>query len=101
MAIYGYVRQRAPLPLNDQLKIVSDYDCETIFIESFKRKGQPDEFKRMTNQLIPGDMVVIASVHVFGEDFKTIKRRLAYLQKKQVVVMSWSNQLCLNYYRMC
>lgn len=98
MAIYGYVKRKHPLPTNDQLKIVSDYQCDAIFIEH-SRRGNQEEFHRMIAQLVPGDVVVIASLEVFGKEAAMIANVLRQLRQQQVQLISWSTQLHLNYYK--
>ncbi|MBP1040127.1 recombinase family protein [Vagococcus sp. BWB3-3] len=98
MAIYGYVRRRQPLPTNDQLKIVSDYHCEELFIESANLKKH-DAFDQLLTKLQPKDRVIIASLQVFGNDAVSTSRALAQLRQKEVQVISWSTQLHLNYYK--
>lgn len=98
MAVYGYVKRNKPLPTNDQLKIVSDYRCETIFIESARNPRQ-EEFQRMLKGLKPGDTIVIASLEVFGTKAARIADILTVLRSKEVQVISWSTQLHLNYYK--
>lgn len=98
MATYGYVRREQPLPTNDQLKIVSDYDCQEIFIEQASYHHLK-ELKRLLEQLKPDDIVVISSLQVFGQTAKEARRILSSLRSKQVQVISWSTQLHLNYYK--
>lgn len=98
MAIYGYVRQKQPLPTNDQLKIVTDYNCDTVFIEQASYY-QVVELHLMLEALKPGDTVVISSLQVFGESVIGTSNVLSMLRKKQVRLISWSTQLHLNYYK--
>lgn len=98
MTVYGYVKRMSPLPTNDQLKIISDYRCERIFIES-RQATRQEEFWQMVRVLKPGDTIIIASLKVFGEEPRVIADVLATLRKEKVQLISWSTQLHLNYYK--
>lgn len=98
MTTYGYIKQQYPLTTNDQLKIVVDYKCQEIFIER-REVGDTTELTRLYNQLVPGDLVIIASLQVFGKTAKEVEGTLEVLRRKRVQLISWSTQLHLNYYK--
>lgn len=98
MAIYGYVRRKQPLPTNDQLKIVTDYQCQDIFIEQVDYR-YVSERQRMIRQLAPGDTVIVANLQVFGKTAHDIATVLAILRGQHIQLISWSTQLHLNYYK--
>ncbi|MBP1042813.1 recombinase family protein [Vagococcus sp. BWB3-3] len=98
MATYGYVRRQHPLPTNDQLKIVVDYDCQEIFIDSANYQ-QTEEFERLLSHLKPGDTVIIPSLQVFAASAADISNILKRLRQKEIQLISWSTQLHLNYYK--
>ncbi|MBP1042887.1 recombinase family protein [Vagococcus sp. BWB3-3] len=98
MATYGYVNCQYPLPTNDQLKIVKDYHCVTIFIEK-ARSRERRELRQLIHQVAPGDTIVIASLQVFGKTAADTIHIMNVLKSKQVRLISWSTQLHLNYYK--
>lgn len=98
MAIYGYVRREVPLPTNEQLKIMGDYDCQEIFIENRESVGR-EELEVLMEKLNALDVVVIASLQVLSEDVNHIVSIFERLRYKQVQIISWTSQLHLNYYK--
>lgn len=97
MAIYGYVRKEVPLPTNEQLKIMRDYKCREVFMETneFARV----ELELLMGQLKPSDVVVIASLQVLSDDVGDIMGIFDRLRERQVQIISWTSQLHLNYYK--
>lgn len=87
---FGYVRTSTEKQnLDRQLKIISKYDCDKIFMEKMSGtiKKRP-ELDKMIEQLREGDSVIIESLSRLGRSTKNLLELIEIFNKKKVKLIS-------------
>ena len=83
MSVYGYVRKVYPINVTEQLKQIMPYACETVFIEEASLSDD-SELNSLLDQIVTGDIVVVASLKVFGKSLSELIALLQFFYDKAI-----------------
>ncbi len=87
MAIYGYVRNDIPCPTVEQYAVLSEYECQEVFLEVGEVKDDT-ELRRLLAVVHPGDTVITTAVSVLGKTLSHLYLFLETLREHEVRFVS-------------
>lgn len=92
MSVYGYVRKVYPINVTEQLKQIMPYACETVFIEEASLSDD-SELNSLLDQIVTGDIVVVASLKVFGKSLSELIALLQFFYDKAIRLVCLEGEL--------
>lgn len=87
MGVYGYVRKDFPFRTIEQLEALWRYDCDEIVIEEHDLK-KDQELETLLSKIHINDVLVVASLEVFGKNLKKMATVFNILQAKKIQLIS-------------
>lgn len=92
MTVFGYARKGYPSEITTQINQLMCHTCDKIFVENMNF-DEDDEQKKLINELLPEDVVVVASLVVFGKTLRELTVLFEILFDKNIRVISLEDQI--------
>ncbi len=92
MTIYGYVRSDIPCPTVDQFTVLSEYECDKVFLEISEVK-EDTELQQLLARVQSGDTVVTTAVSVFGKTLSHLSLILETFRERGVRFVSVQEEI--------
>lgn len=92
MVLYAYVRKEYPASTLEQLRMLSDYKCEEVFIEE-NDISNGHELERLVDCLQEDDQLLVYDLRAFAKGAKDFKQLLEQLTRQNIRLISLQDKL--------
>lgn len=92
MKTYGYIRPSASKSLSEQLKELSDYNCDNYFVEEGS-DYQNQEFERLLKIVKENDRIIVMNVRSLEMTIQRFGELLAMLNSMQIELISVEDKI--------
>lgn len=87
MTVYGYIREKYPVPITEQLKALSSYKCDKLYAEHGELT-RDSELKELMHEIKEEDVLVIYSFQSLGKTLKGLLQLLESIAERNIRLLS-------------